>query len=185
MPDMAPRLIRPIGHLVDVRIYSDACTTGGGLAAVALFSGDRQVTVLLTGAADKKLLRSLEATNEIYGLEMFAMVSAIVTLGDQLRGKRILLFLDNNAAAGALIKGSSRILVVLAMIESFWGCLAQLAATCWVERVASEANPADAPSRGQALFRKPQVEGDLTSLTNVLQLRQVSIDKDDFAKKLL
>ena len=156
------------------------------MAAVASFSGEEEdLTVLLKGSADKDLLRALRATNEIYGLEMFAMVSAIITLGEQLRGKRILLFLDNNAAAGALIKGSSRILVALAMIESFWGYLAQVAATCWVERVASQANPADAPSRGEALFRKPQVEGELASLTRVLQLCQVSIDKNDFMKKLL
>ena len=185
LPDMAPRMIRPIGHLVDVRIYSDACTTGGGLAAVALFSGNEEVTVLLTGTADKKLLKSLETTNEIYGLEMFAMVSAVITLGEQLRGKRIMLFLDNNAASGALIKGSSRVLIVLAMIESFWGCLARLSASCWVERVASEANPADAPSRGDPLFREPQVKADLLPLTKILQTCQISIDRDNLSKKLL
>ena len=119
------------------------------MAAVALFSGAEEVTVLLTGAADKKLLRSLETTNEIYGIGMFAMASAAITSSDQLRGKSIMLFLDNNAASGALIGGSSRILVVLAMIESFWGCMARLSASCWVERVASGANPAGAPSRGE------------------------------------
>ena len=185
LPDMAPRLIKPIGSLVDVRIYSDACTTGGGMAAVALFSGTKEVTVLMTGVADKKLLRSLETTNEIFGLEMFAMVSAVITLGDQLRGKRIMLFMDNNAASGALIKGSSRVLIVLAMIESFWGCMARLSASCWVERVASGANPADAPSRGDPLFKEPQVSCDLVSLTKVLQTCQISIDRDNLSKKLL
>ena len=145
------------------------------MAAVAFFSGAKEVAVLLTGAADAKLLRSLETTNEIYGLEMFAMVSAVITLGDQLRGKRIMLFLGNNAASGALIKGSSRVLVVLAMIESFWGFMARLSASCWVERVASGANPADAPSRGDPLFREPQAKGDLASLAKVLQTCQISI----------
>ena len=155
------------------------------MAAVALSSGSEEVIVLLKGTAEKQLLKSLETTNEIYGLEMFAMVSAVATLGEQPRGKRILLFLDNNAASGALIKGSSRVLVVLAMIESFWGRMAQLAASCWVERVASDANPADAPSRGKPLFRDPHVEGELAPLTKVLQLRQISIDKDDLSKKIL
>ena len=41
----------------------------------------------LKGTAEKRLLKSLETTNEIYGLEMFAMVSAVVPLGEQLRGK--------------------------------------------------------------------------------------------------
>ena len=155
------------------------------MAAVALFSGAKEVTVLLTGAADKKLSRSLETTNEIYGLEMFAMVSAVITLGDQLRGKRIMLFLDNNAASGALIKGSSRVLVVLATIESFWGCMARLSASCWVERVAPGANPAGAPSRGDPLFREPQVKGELLPLAKVLQTCQISIGRDNLSKKLL
>ena len=96
-----------------------------------------------------------------------------------------MLFLDNNAASGALIKGSSRVLIVLAMIESFWGCLARLSASCWVERVASEANPADAPRRGDPLFREPQVKADLLPLTKILQTCQISIDRDNLSKKLL
>ena len=36
LPLAATRIIRPIGRAVDVRTYSDACTTGGGLPAVAL-----------------------------------------------------------------------------------------------------------------------------------------------------
>ena len=96
-----------------------------------------------------------------------------------------MLFLDNNAASGALIKGSSRVLVVLATIGSFWGCMARLSASCWAERVASGANPADAPSRGDPLFREPQVKGDLASLTKVLQTRQISIGRGNLPKKLL
>ena len=38
------------------------------------------------------LLESIKDTNEIYGLEMFAMVAGVVALGEQLRGKRVMLF---------------------------------------------------------------------------------------------
>ena len=96
-----------------------------------------------------------------------------------------MLFMDNNAASGALIKGSSRVLIVLATIESFWGCMARLSASCWVERVASDANPADAPSRGDPLFREPQVKGDLLPLAKVLQTCQISIGRGNLSKKLL
>ena len=156
------------------------------MAAVALSSGPREdVTVLLKGSAEKDLAESLEITNEIYGLEIFATASAIATLGEQLRGKRAISFLDNNAAAGPLIKGSPRIWVVLATIESFWGCMARLSASCWVEGVASGANPADAPSRGDPLFREPQVKCDLVPLTKVLQTCQISINRDNLSEKLL
>ena len=96
-----------------------------------------------------------------------------------------MLFLDNNAAPGALIKGSSRVLIVLAMIEGFWGCMARLSASRWAERVASDANPADAPSRGDPLFREPQVKAELLPLTKVLQTCQISIGRDNLSKKLL
>ena len=96
-----------------------------------------------------------------------------------------MLFLGNIAASGALIKGSSRVLVVLAMIGSFWGCMARLSASCWVERVASGANPADAPSRGDPLFREPQVKSDLVSLKKVLQTCQISVGRGNLSKKLL
>ena len=57
---------------------------------------------------------------------MFAMVAAVAPLGEQLRGKIMLLFADKKAVAGALIKASSRIQIVLAGLGSFWGCAAQL-----------------------------------------------------------
>ena len=63
--------------------------------------------------------------------------------------------------------------------------MARLSASCWVERVASGANPADAPSRGEPLFREPHVDGELAPLAKVLQLRQISVDKDDISKKIL
>ena len=78
---------------------------------------------------------------------MFAMVAALIKVGEQLGGKRNVLCSDNNAAARASIKASSRAPAVLVLIESFWGCVAQLSAAYWVERVSSEANPADAPGR--------------------------------------
>ena len=51
-------------------------------------------------------------TDEISGLGMLAVVAAVATLGEQTRGKRMLLFADSNAAAGAGIKALSRIRII-------------------------------------------------------------------------
>ena len=51
-----------------VWIYSDACTTGAGLEAVASFG--RAFTVQLTGDAHPSLIRCPAKTNEIFGLEL-------------------------------------------------------------------------------------------------------------------
>ena len=83
----------------------------------------------------------------------------------------------NNAAAGALIEASPEIQMILALIERFRGCMAQLSAACWVARVASDANPADAPSRDTPMFRTPDVERDLASLPMGLRPRRVLGDK--------
>ena len=138
--------------------------------------------VQLKGKAEDLLLNSLKETNQIFGLELFAMVSAVITLGDQLKEKKIILFLDNNAASGAMIKASSRVQIILALTECFWQHIAQMGASCWIERVASEANPADAPSRDKPSFKKPDVEGYLGSFQEVLQLCCVALTKKELTK---
>ena len=116
------------------------------MTAVALFSRQlREFTVSLKGAAEQVLLESIKDTNEISGLGTFAMVAGVVALGEQLRGKRVILFLRDNAAAGAQVKASSKTQMILALVESFWECVAQLSAACLVERVAPDANAADSP----------------------------------------
>ena len=88
LPVMSPRIVKPVGCTADVRIYSDACTTGGGMAAIALFSRPTgEFMVQLKGKAEDLLLKSLKETNEIFGLELFAMVSAVMALGGQLKEK--------------------------------------------------------------------------------------------------
>ena len=110
-----------------------------------------EFAVLIRGAAEAELINSLRGASEISGLKMFAMVAAVAALGGQLQGKRVGLFLGNNAEAGALIEETSRVAVILAWIGRFWGYKAELSASCWVESVSSEASPADAPSRKTAM----------------------------------
>ena len=82
------------------------------MAAVALLPGrGAEFTVLLKGAAGKVKTDSLVETNEIFGLETFAMVAAVAAWGEQPRGEEMIRFVDNDAAAGALIKAPSRIQV--------------------------------------------------------------------------
>ena len=69
----------------------------------------------------------------------------------------MILFLDNDAAAGVLTNASSRIHMIFAFLDSFWGCVARLSASCLVEGVSSDANPADAPGGNKPLFKDPGV----------------------------
>ena len=59
------------------------------------------------GKADEELIGPLAAGNEMYGLELFPIVAAVVASGNQLKGKRIILFRGNNAKAGYPVRAPS------------------------------------------------------------------------------
>ena len=67
--------------------------------------------------------------------------------GTRWRGRRSILFVDNDAARHALIKGYTSSLASARLVASFWEGEAALASYCWVERVPSPSNIADGPSR--------------------------------------
>ena len=119
-------------------------TNEAGIATVALFKND--FVVELKETASEVVLKALRATNEIYGLEPFATVAAIRALGDQLGGKKMVGFSDNDAAAGVLAKASARVPLIMAMIECLWARMAWPSSPRWIERVPSKADAADAPS---------------------------------------
>ena len=145
-----------MGGTANVGICPDACATGGGLGAVAWLG--EQFFVLPAGRAHDAL-----NINEIYVLEPFSIVAAVAALGGRLGGKRIRMFLGNNAAAGNLFGASSRVPAVLASIGGLWRTVVCVAATCWIERARSAASPADAPSRDGGLLLIPDGEGELPS----------------------
>ena len=88
------------------------------MAAVALHSTQMsEFAGLPKWAAAQLLLESFQDTDEMSSLEMFAMVAAVAALGEQLGGERMMLRLDDNAAAGALSEASSKIQTILACIK--------------------------------------------------------------------
>ena len=111
--------------------------------------------------------------NEIYVFELSATVAAIRAIGDQLRVRELILFSDNAAAAGALVKASDKVPIILATVECFWTQTARMSIPRWIERVPSMAIPADAPSRWASSISDSQAKGELLSLRRVLQLSQV------------
>ena len=64
-------------------------------------------------------------------------------LGD----RRVIVFVDNDAARHALIRGASPSGPSAILVSLFWANEASLGSFCWVERVPTQSNPADGPSR--------------------------------------
>ena len=67
--------------------------------------------------------------------------------GERWRGRRILLFVDNDSARFALIKGYTPSVASARLVAAFWEMEACLASYCWIDRVPSASNIADGPSR--------------------------------------
>ena len=71
----------------------------------------------------------------------------MATFGEQCRDANVTLFCDNVAQQGALTKGFSRDLDNAIFARLFWDMVAEHGINIWFERVSSEENLSDIPTR--------------------------------------
>ena len=86
-------------------------------------------------------------------IEAIAPAMAIDALGDVIRGARIILLVDSEAAEGALIRGYSGTEDLCALTGIFWRlCVSRVsrAIAPYIDRVPTDGNPSDGPSRGRS-----------------------------------
>ena len=83
----------------------------------------------------------------IFPAEAFAAYAAVWNHREMLRGKDILIFIDNEAAAAALIRGSSAADEVNVIAQSLHWLLLEHNIRMWIEWVDSESNVSDGLSR--------------------------------------
>ena len=83
----------------------------------------------------------------IAALELMAAVLAVFQLQSQASGRRIFLFVDNEAARASLIAMYSPILVHARLLSKLSEIVTSRSMFTWVSRVPSSSNPADEPSR--------------------------------------
>ena len=169
----APRFISRPCSRVDIRIYSDAEGSGG--CAALLFHGKLPNPTLLKRRVGAQLVDELSAsTSAIYILEMYAMVAAVTSVSARVP-TNLLLFMDNDAAAQALIKGSASNEQALLLIKLFWNHVASNHLLVWIERVDSGANPADAPSRGLVVRPTPREIRPLSSFHSLINRAKTTL----------
>ena len=80
--------------------------------------------------------------------ELLPCIAARIRWQAILRGRRVLHFIGKDSVEQSLVRGYSPSLAVCTLLKRFWheeeeGC----DCVTWYSRVASESNPADAPSR--------------------------------------
>ena len=80
--------------------------------------------------------------------ELYAVLLARVYIGSRCQNRRAIFWVDNDASRLCLIKTVSSSTPMLVMAQMFHMRLEDDNLVCWMERVPSEANLADLPSRG-------------------------------------
>ena len=80
---------------------------------------------------------------QIFPAEAFAAYAALWHHREALAGQDLLLFVDNEAAASALIRGASSQDDVGAIVQAFHWLAAKIGCRVWIEWVDSESNPSD------------------------------------------
>ena len=84
----------------------------------------------------------------IHQAELLPIAIALRTWCEKIKGQRVLLFIDNDAARYAVIKGTSENSAANEILQDIWELAAEWDISIWAERLPSKANPADGPSRG-------------------------------------
>ena len=106
------------------------------------------------------LAHFVERATYIGQLELLAAVLPYTSLPELLRGRRVIHWIDNTSALAGLIKGYSSKPDSAFIIHAFHALNVGLRCRVWFEWVASKANIADLPSRGELadLRRRGSIE---------------------------
>ena len=122
---------------------------GVGLSGVFLDEGELEA---FGHKADPLLVQQWKQesgkSKVIHQAELWPALLSMATWWTRLRMRRVILFVDNDGARGALIKGTSTSAPSAKIVSRFWELVAQAECHVWVERVPSLSNVADGPSRG-------------------------------------
>ena len=91
----------------------------------------------------------LSRATQIIPIEMLAPILALSTFADRLAAADVILLIDSEVVEAALIKGYSRKADVCSLVSLFWELALKLKVRIFIDRVSTDANPADWPSRDQ------------------------------------
>lgn len=149
---LRPRVFQKQVNIQPALIFSDAAFEDGvatwGIVLVDHFSGKHAVFGGVIPACLVEFWMSFAIEQVITQAEAFAALLARRAFQDRILGRRVILFLDNDAARLALIKASSASLSLLQLAQLFHSSSNSDGALVWVDRVPSASNIADWPSRG-------------------------------------
>ena len=151
-----PRTISLSRERKTLPIYIDGrCDSSKKHIGGIIFTPDGQHNEYFSSPVSVNTLDALEdRSTQINAIEMIGVVVAIETWAEYVRGNNIILFIDNNTALSACIKGYSKAADISAMAGNMWLAMAKFQVCVYFARVNTKLNPADAPSREEPGFSK-------------------------------
>ena len=84
---------------------------------------------------------------QIVPVEMIAPILALHTFRERLFGTDLILLIDSEAVESALVKGYSSKSDLCTLVSVFWNLIFELRVRVFIDRVSTDSNPADWPSR--------------------------------------
>ena len=151
-----PRTIDVVAHKrADSVLFTDGFspdpreqdTTPDRIGAV-LFDRRALKPVQLTAVVPERVKRRwLKRQTQIIPVEMVAPIVALETFEDQLFRADLFIFIDSEVVEAALVKGYSSREDLCELVTVFWDLVLKLQLRVFIDRVATDANPADWPSR--------------------------------------
>ena len=139
----------PVLVFTDGACEEDGTTVGGVL--VDPESEWQSFGAKLSEATVSEWKTKLDQSQVIGQAEIFPLLLARLTWGHKLRGRRVIYFIDNEAARIGLVRAYSPVLPSLNLILSCLGWDYANNSQAWFARVSSYSNIADAPSRMEKL----------------------------------
>ena len=102
------------------------------------------------------------------------MAATIIQMRGQLAGKRAILFVDNEPACAALMKGTAKHKGALLLVYAFWAIAARRDVGLWTERAPTEVGPPDPPPRDRDLPLEAGLAKEVVPLKDIVSIYDFS-----------
>jgi hypothetical protein len=151
-----PRELKPVAPAKsDVVIFTDGffpdprrSEKGPARVGAVMFDRRRVHPVQFSEIVPKEVMdKWISRVTQIFMIELVAIILALETFRYYLHNTNVLLLVDAEAVEGALVKGYSSRSDVSLLVGKFWELAQELGAAIYVDRVPTDANCSDGPSR--------------------------------------
>ena len=130
--------------------WPDESSTEEARIGAVVFDKIKQEVSYISVPIKKEIMKEwMPRKTQVSMIEMLAPVIVNETFKSELEGKKVLLFVDSECVEGALVKGYSAKEDLCWLNAVFWQQALKMDALFYIDRVSTDANISDGPSRGR------------------------------------